>query len=87
MEGKEGLPSPAPPFSFWSCRRSLWAGDHNGSLPNPWLLAVQTGGGFLAVMAIFSPFVQLQLPRILFELVNSPREEMGRSLPCDREAC
>ena len=44
VEGQNQLPSPAPPPPSWSCRRSLWPGDHSGPLPIPWRPADQMGG-------------------------------------------
>lgn len=52
VEGQDQL-LPCPTTPSWSCRRSLWPGDHSGPLPIP-LAASRPDGAGLAVMVIAS---------------------------------
>lgn len=77
--------TPPPTFSLPSILQEKtlglgpkWPTDHP-------LAASSSDSEFLTVMACLSPCLcNYRLPRILFELVNSPRGEAGRSLSCDR---
>lgn len=85
MDGNEELAAltvPPPHFPCYPAGEALWAWDHDGPPIIPWLPVVQTGGDFLRVMATFSlsvGFCSCGLPRVHFELVNTPRGIAGRS--------